>query len=540
MKRGKFYAIVGVIIIAIFCFHYSLNYKEAIKPPSEKWSKEVFLSQGNITEFPDIIEYKGNYVVAYQDGDIINVMLIDKLGKKIRESQFAASDSEPKDIDIITDNKNIYINFLLTGSDKSTIEILKLDDDLNLIDKTNIKNVINKTKISENIVAVFYDGYIEIKDYLINKVSRVNIGGNIKLPVSAKYKNKYLLGYMMGLDEFYYIWIEDGKITEPKLGGNLIEISKVKFRNATMAIDEENVYVLIEYIFEGKQFGFNLLNFPINGEKGSSYGPFGVKIETDKNKINSDYDVDIGTVATYGEEPGTFLVSTSRTAEKLKSQTDIVKMKISKEKKDMSDEILYRGDFKEPLSRSKKVSINPVNYKDAVIFIDSIEKGKAKLYIASKDPEFISENSGNRKEEAINAFIQTLEGMFFGVVYIVSMGLIWIIPSMAIVSLVALIEYKLSKRLRKIMYFLSYGIIFTIKFYFINKVFHINSIILLPSYYNNAIGFLCMFGISLTCALYGYDKYKKDLEYNVIALRIPFVLIIDSILTLMLYIGFIK
>lgn len=540
MKRGKFYPIIGVIIIVIFCFHYSLNYKEAIKPPSEKWGKEVFLSQGNITEFPDIIEYKGNYVIAHQDGDIINVMLIDKLGRKIRETQFISSDREPRDIDIITDNKNIYINFLLTGADKNTIEILKLDDDLNLIDKTSIKNVTNKTKVSENIVAVFYDGYIEIKDYLTNKVSRVNIGDNIKLPVSAKYKNKYLLGYMMGLDEFYYIWIEDGKVTEPKLGGNLIEISKVKFRNATMAIDEENAYVLIEYIFQGKEFGFNLLNFPINGEKDSNYGPFGMTIGTDKDKINSDYEVDIGTVATYGEEPGTFLVSTSRTAEKLKSQTDIVKMKISKEKKDISGEALYRGDFKEPLSRSKKVSINPVNYKDAVIFIDSIEKGKAKLYITSKDPEFINENSGNRKEEAINAFIQTLEGMFFGAVYIVSMGLVWIIPGMAIVSLVALIEYKLNKRLRKIIYFVVYGIIFTIKFYFINKAFHISRVNFLPSYYNSAVGFLCMFIISLLCALYGYGKYKKDLEYNVIALRIPSALIVDSIVTLMLYVSFIK
>ncbi|HCQ89706.1 MULTISPECIES: hypothetical protein [unclassified Clostridium] len=540
MKRGKFYTIVVGIIIAIFCFHYSLNYKEAIKPPSEKWGKEVFLSQGNITEFPDIIEYKGNYVVAHQDSDSIKVMLIDKLGKKIKESQFIASDSEPRDIDIITDNKNIYINFLLTGADKNTIEILKLDDDLNLVDKTSIKNVINKTKVSENIVAVFYDGYVEIRDYLINKVSRVNIGDNIRLPVSAKYKNKYLLGYIMELDEFYYIWIEDGKVTEPKLGGNLNEISKVKFRNATMAIDEENVYVLIEYIFQGKEFGFNLLNFPVNSEKASRYGPFGVKIGTDKNKIASDYDVDIGTVATYGEELGTFLVSTSRTAEKLKNQTDIVKMKISKDKKDMSGEVLYRGDFKEPLSRSKKVSINPVNYKDSVIFIDSVEEGKAKLYITSKDSEFINENSGNRKEEAISAFIQTLEGMFFGAVYIVSMGLIWIIPGMSIVSLVALIEYRLSKRLRKIMYFVIYGIIFTIKFYFINKAFHISRANLLPNYYNSVVGFLFMFTISLLCALYGYGKYKKDLEHNVIALRIPSALIVDSIVTLMLYVSFIK
>lgn len=135
------------------------------------------------------------------------------------------------------------------------------------------------------------------------------------------------------------------------------------------------------------------------------------------------------------------------------------------------------------------MSINPVNYKDAVIFIDSVERGKAKLYITSKDTEFINENSGNRKEEAISAFIQTLEGMFFGAVYIVSMGLIWIIPGMAIVSLVALIEYKLSKRLRKIMYFVVYGIIFTIKFYFINKAFHISRVNLLPSYYNSAVGF---------------------------------------------------
>lgn len=540
MKRGRFYTIVGMIIIAIFCFHYSLNYKEAIKPPSEEWGKEVFLSQGNITEFPDIIEYKNNYVVAHQDGDIINVMLIDKLGKKIRESQFASSDSEPKDIDIITDGKSIYINFLLTGADKNTIEILKLDDDLNLVDKTNVKNVTYKIKISENILAVFYDEYVEIKDYLINKVSRFSIGDNIKLPVSAKYKNKYMLGYMMGVDEFYYIWIEDGKVTEPKLGGNLSEITKVKFRNAIMAIDEENAYVLIEYMFQSKNFGFNLFKFPINGEKDSSYGPFRVKIGTDENEINADYDVDIGTVATYGEEPGTFLVSTSRTAAKLKSQTDIVKMKISKAKKDISDKILYIGIFKEPLSRSKKVSINPVNYKDVVVFIDSVEEGKAKLYITSKDPEFINENSGNRKEEAISAFIQALEGMFFGAVYIVSMGLIWIIPGMAIASLVALIEYKLSKRLRKIMYFVVYGIIFTIKFYFINKVFHIRGVNLLPSYYNSVVGFLCMFTISLLCALYGYGKYKKDLEYNVIALRIPSALIVDSIVTLMLYVSFIK
>jgi len=111
---------------------------------------------------------------------------------------------------------------------------------------------------------------------------------------------------------------------------------------------------------------------------------------------------------------------------------------------------------------------------------------------------------------------------------------------MAIVSLVALIEYKLNKRLRKIIYFVVYGIIFTIKFYFINKAFHISRVNFLPSYYNSAVGFLCMFIISLLCALYGYGKYKKDLEYNVIALRIPSALIVDSIVTLMLYVSFIK
>lgn len=538
VKKWKFYTIISGIIIAIFCFHYSLNYKEAIKPPSEKWGKEVFLSQGDITEFPDIIEYKGKYVVAHQDGDIINVMLVDKLGRKIRESQFISSGTEPKDIDIITDNKNIYINFLLTGADKSTIEILKLDDDLNLVDRNIINDVITKIKVSENILAIFYDGYVEIKDYLLNKTFKANIEDNVRLPASAKYKNKYILGYMVGLDEFYYICIEDGKVTEPKLGGNLFEISKVTFKNVAMAVDEENIYVLIEYTFEGKEFKFNLLSFPMNSEKNSSYGPFGFKTEAEE--INANYDVDMGTVATYNEEPATFLVSTSRIAEKSKSQTDIVKMKISQEKKDQSDKALFRGEFEEPLSRSKKVSINPVNCKDAVVFIDSIEIGKANLYITSKDSEFISENSGNRKEEAISAFIQTLEGMFFGVVYIASMGLIWIIPGIAIVSLVAPIEHKLSKSLRKIMYFVIYGITFIIKFYFINRAFHISRVNFLPSYYNSAIGFLCMFIISLLCALYGYDKYKKDLEYNVIALRIPPVLIIDSIVTLMLYVSFIK
>ncbi|MBD8048202.1 hypothetical protein [Clostridium faecium] len=540
MKRGKFYGIIAVMIIAIFCFHYSLNYKQAIKPPSEEWSKEVFLSQGDITEFPDIIEYKNNYVVAHQDGDIINVMLVDKLGRKIKESQFTASDKEPKDIDIITDNNSIYIDFLLTGGEKNTIEILKLNDDLNLVDKTNIKNVINKIKVSENISAIFYEDYVEIKDYLLNKTSRVNVGENTRLPVSAKYKNKYMLGYMSGLDEFYYIWIEEGKATAPKLGGNLSEITKVNFRDATMTIDEENVYVLVEYMFESKKFAVNLLKFPIDSENNSTYGPFGVKMGQGEDEVSADYEAGISTIVNYGEEPGTFLVSTRRMAEKLKEQTDIVKMKISKEKKKNSDEILYRGKFKEPLSRSKKVSINPVNCKDAVVFIDAVKEGKANLYITSKNPQFINENCESRKEEAISAFIQTLEGMFFGIVYIVSIGLIWIIPGISIVSLIAIIEYKLSEKLKKVMYFVSYAVIFSIKFYFINRIFHINSAFLLPNYYNSAVGFLCIFTISLPCALYGYNKYKDDLEYNVIALRVPFMLIIDSIMTLMLYVSFIK
>ncbi|WP_461614078.1 hypothetical protein [Clostridium sp. Marseille-QA1073] len=217
MKRKNFYTVVILIFICTFAFHYYLNYREAIKPPSEAWAKEVLISKGDINQCPALTGYNDNYIIAHQDGDNIKVVSVDKLGKILKEISFKPDEKEPKELGVFTDNKNIYITYMLTDKHYNTVKILKLNDNLELIEEEQIDKMRTKLNVSENILCIFYDNYIEFIDFGKNRSSKINLNDKVYIPTSIPYKDKYLIGYITDKKQYKYFFMDrNGHITEPK------------------------------------------------------------------------------------------------------------------------------------------------------------------------------------------------------------------------------------------------------------------------------------------------------------------------------------
>ena len=145
-----------------------------------------------------------------------------------------------------------------------------------------------------------------------------------------------------------------------------------------------------------------------------------------------------------------------------------------------------------------------------------------------------------RGSEAILALSDTFESFVFSMVYILVYGSLWILPSICLASLASMFEYKLSDKKRKLLLLFVYFLIVLIKCYFIYSISFEKYASLLPESFTLTLGLAICIIISIPCSIYAYKKYAEDLQHKVIALSISLPLVIDSLLTLYVFVPFIK
>ncbi|WP_291581364.1 hypothetical protein [Clostridium sp. UBA6640] len=542
MKRKSFYIMSILMFVSIFYLHYHLNYREAIKAPSEVWAKEVLISKGDIKQYPALTGYNDNYIVVHQNGDDIKAIVVDKLGNILKESTFKADGKEPRDLGVVTDNKNIYITYMLTDMYYNTVKILKLNDNLELIETKQIDNMRSKLDLSENILCIFYDDHIEFIDFLKSSSFKINLNNKAEMPTSIPYKDKYLITYISDRSAYKYFFIDkNGQTTEPKVAFDVQGGSNSSFISNTITYKENDIYAIVEYVYKGKEYTVKSFKFSL--DKNDLYisdfrlmENFGDNID-ERKKFN----VDVTSLANYPNQEGMILGSCGRKVFKMKEQPDIVEISIEDNENSIGGRFRdkYGAVIKNPVSNSRNNSIYPVSYKSAIVFCEPIGNDKSNVYITSKDKEFKEVNNKSRPSEAIDSLLATSESMLFGMAYLVIYGSLWIIPSLALISLISIIEFKFNKTIRKALFIFAYSLAYLLKLYFINKLFYINQAMLMPSFFSLNVGVACTLLISLVCLSYGYKDYSKDLDYNVIVLSFSKPILIDSLLTLILFVGFI-
>jgi hypothetical protein len=175
-----------------------------------------------------------------------------------------------------------------------------------------------------------------------------------------------------------------------------------------------------------------------------------------------------------------------------------------------------------------------------VVFCDSVKEGKTKLYMTSTREDFKKANNGPRSNEYIQAAVDLFQSFIFSFVYMLSYGAVWIIPSLCIVSLITLINYKLRNNQRKFTFIFAYFLSFLVKAFFIYFIIYSRFKAFLPSYMTLEAGIGAILLISVVCCLYAFKGYTSDMEKSAMPVSFSPAFLIDSWITLFLFVPFLR
>jgi hypothetical protein len=520
MKKRVFIIILSFMFIAISIFHSSLNYKKRIKPPSSTWSKEVLISSGNITTTPSILKFNGDFLVAHNNNNTIKLLSLDTLGKEKNVKIIPAKTTLPTKIQLFTDGEFIYLSWFKSDDTSRSLNTLKLDNNFNLIEEYEDSKVKESIQLDDYIIAMVYEDMIK----LTNLKSKKNTIIKTKFPASyiagTKLNDKYIISYMEGTQGVNYFFMKNGVASDIKAAGTVVEWSRVHYTASALSTDGKNAYMLLEYKYLSESTGQKLLTFSLDKEE------YMVKDYTEK--VNKG---PFSNATSFGSNNSAkFLISGGRLYEKKEFYTDI--LEITVDGQTVSNIT--------PLSRSRHTSMYPAVYDDTVIFCDFIDTNNLNVYMTSSREDFKNANNFNRRSEAILALNDTFESLVFSVVYIIVYGSLWILPSICIASIASVFEYKLTDTKRKFLFLLVYSLIILIKCYFVYSISFKKYAFFVPEFITTPLGFASMVTISIPCCIYAYKKYSEDLQHNVVALSLSLPLIIDSLLTLYIFVPFIK
>ncbi len=514
-----------ILFIFIFVSITIMQYRENLilrrEPPSGEWAKEVLLSSGNITDYPQLIKYNDKYVVAHVDGDRIKILTSDNVGKKLSEKIFPARGELPRNVHIVANEEGFNLSWIISDGDMKNLHSLILDKEFNIKSTSTINNVEDLKQISNDLLVISFNNTIKVIDYKSGKSSEVSAPFN-SLVCGTKLNDKYIVAFRSADGDFSYFLVNEGMASEIKHVGLLKEITRTYYDSAAVAIEENKGYIVAEYRYQGMYGGAKIMEFELDG---SGYR---VRETADKDRVIYIYNI---VSYTEGNNSGVkFLAGGYRPFGKKESYEDILNLEVK-------NGIINNST---PVSRTRALSGFPSGYEDTLVFCDVVGIDYSNLYMTSSREDFKRANNTNRNNEVSLAFLDTSQGILYTFIYLVAYGILWIIPSFCIAAILSLFEYRLSKRSRKSIFIATYFIAFAFKAYFIYTIIFKRFRYFLPHYLTPAAGIGASLIISIICCAYAYKKYIINMERNAISLNFSPLFILDSWFTLFLFVPFIK
>jgi hypothetical protein len=517
VNKKVFTILLTIFFVAIAAFHFTLNFMKRNEPPSTEWSKEVLISTGNVQSNPSLIKYKDNYLVAHSDGDKIKVLSVDKLGKKLEEKTFNANGAEPLSTNILTDGKEIYVYWTISEGGEKTVYNVRLDDELNILQESRIHGADEIISIGESIIALNYKDKIGVTDLSTGKSYSLLVEGAEALS-GARNRAGYIVSFKQKSGEFKYFTIISGEVSKIKAAGKLEDVSSIAYVSSTLISDDSFAYLMMEYRNKGEFGGTRVIKFSLKEEG---------KFEVNDFKVNKSKEEISNISPYYSAGAAKFLARKEVPYDKKHYYEDIVEYNITDS-----------GEFIS-LSRSKELSMYAVGVEDTAIFCDVVGKDMFNIYMTSKNEEFKKVHNNLRFSDVKLALMDTVTGLLYSFVYILPYGALWVIPTIGVISVYSILEFKLSLKKKKIGFALIYLTYFIFKSIGIGSVTFKRFGRLLPEFMNFQLSLAISLAISLLCGIYAYGKYSKGHENNIGAISISVPMVYDSILTLMVVVPFI-
>ncbi|ERI91555.1 hypothetical protein HMPREF1982_03064 [Clostridiales bacterium oral taxon 876 str. F0540] len=518
-KKLTFYLII-LVFAAIFGYHLVLNINNTAQPPSQTWGKELLVSTGDDKTAAKIMGYKDNYIIAHNYENKIKILSVDKLGKKIKEQTFNAVNGKTRNVGLLTDGANIYMNWIEDVGETKNLEQLTLDKDFIIKDKKEIADIDDKTQISDDILLINFKDRIEINNIKLNN-SVVVSDDNPRRVSGTKVNDKYIVSYCSGTDLYNYFYIQNGQVSKTNIAGHMPASYRMSYTDSKIVTDGKFGYILNQYSYFGLYGGISELKFQLDSDKEG-------EVQELTNADGYRETISDITVNTY-DGKGEILGSNQVPMGKKKAFPNICEYTI----------VDGAASNPQPVSRTRVLSLHSDIAGDAAVFCD-FEGGKSNIYMTSKNIDFKNANNGRTIKEYKYALQDTFEEILFVIGYIFPYGTLWLIPSICIAALACLIEYKLKDRFKKIAFLAVYFTYLAIKSFFIYSVSLKRYAYFLPEHFTPLIGEILVALISILCCIHAYRKYSEDMETNVIAKNATPAFIIDTFLTLMIFVPFIK
>ena len=515
MKNKTYILIFILLFFAIIGFQYSVEYNIRSRPPSESWSKEVYLSKGNIISFPKIIKSDKNNILAFNDGEMLRLVLTDDLGKKINEKSFQTNDDLVKEVNLLKAKEFFYLSFNSYENGANSLKIIKLDSELNEVGRSRIENITETYQIGEDILIVGYKDKIQVLDMAKDSKMNFNIKG-ASLFSGVKTESGFMFTYCSGDEGFSYINIKGAIATPPKVAGVLNKSAAMTFTHTATSSDSKNGYLLIEYNVQGEISGSRILKFAFDGS-----GENSSELYIDNNKYI------YNAVGAYSKGGARFLATMERVFGTKDRQQDIVDFTLK-------DNRVASYSF---ASRLSGLTTYPAITGDTIAYCNYIKPNEYGVYLGSQNEEFKKANNVHLKTETQQTTLNTLQGFVYSLVYIIY-PIKWIIPIVMLISIMTFFSYRITDKKKKL-YFILISIASTaLKTSVILSNSYGDKMYLLPQILMHKwVAVLTSAIISTICYSFGYRLYNQDIEAMIIG-KFGIALVLDSMLTMMIFIPF--
>ena len=159
-----------------------------------------------------------------------------------------------------------------------------------------------------------------------------------------------------------------------------------------------------------------------------------------------------------------------------------------------------------------------------------------RINITSSNKDYIKENSGFKKVDAISALSYTLESFFSGMAYMIVIGACWVIPSICFSGIGSVVIYRFNEKYYKFLYIAIAIINLLIKYYFLTKLtFYECGILYCPLLTKpSTILILSTASLIITNIIHYTNFNNKKDHLLVTKLNIP--IILDSVLSCILFV----
>lgn len=539
MKKGKIIISVFAIVFAIglFLFHMYINSSIIFPNHSKVWSKSILVEKNDINQTPALLNMNTNAVIAYQSNDELKIKIIDNSGNILKEEKIETDNKIPTKMKLYSDDKdNIYLQYILFQDTDKFVREIKMDKELNIIKDEFKENIKELVYLSDGSYAIFYDEYIEFTNLISNKTIKIKTDKNVKAIAGNSFNGKHIIGYLEDGLNYKYVVIDKDKIVKEGVGLKISETTKVKISNSFIVVDNDMAFVIIEYR-QRQSIDYGIRGFYIDGnnEDESIMSGFEIGVPPKTGLLNNKhwlsffdvYDIEINP-----QKGNRLIASTDISALKDKSIRQITEFEIcyDKELKKLNCNLIDIN------TNTAKDSIKPIINGEYIVYIDCIKQGSSRLELISTYEEFKNATNGLRDGDLRRCIELTLQKVITGSFYVIVLGSMWILITIAIVSLISAIEFKFSDKVRKILFVLCYIFMMIIKTFVMCIVYYYKYKYAMPDWFTCIDGIIICTIMSIPFMIYGYKKYADDLDYNVLAIVITPIMIVDSMLTLMLYV----